>query len=118
MPTAPTIDPQLLAKTHSAIFDTWFPLDELPILQSVKPEIAKIATKVSVGMLKAFSRSSLIAFSSGLYRLRCLLLMLLFLGSWKSSLSQIRKEDISTEAEHHDRAAVARGCLDSGLCGV
>jgi len=40
MPTAFTIDPQLIAKTHSAIFDTWFPLDELRIVPSVKPEIA------------------------------------------------------------------------------
>jgi hypothetical protein len=39
------------------------------------------------------------AFSSGLYRLRGLLLMLLFLESWKSSLHQTLKEDISTEAK-------------------
>src|SRR4030081_2289137 len=64
-----------------------------------------------VGWMPCFSQISLIgtcskrcsrrifAFSSGLYRLRCLLLMLLFLGSWKSSLFQTPKEDISTEAE-------------------
>jgi hypothetical protein len=23
-------DPQLIAKTHAAMFDTWFPQDELP----------------------------------------------------------------------------------------
>src|SRR5260221_11524444 len=66
MPTAPTIDPQLIAKTHSAIFDTWFPLDELPILPSVKPEIAAIATQVSTGMLQAFSGSSLMAILTGM----------------------------------------------------
>src|SRR6266404_4007761 len=59
MPTTPAIDPQLIAKTHNAIFDTWFPLDELPILPSVKPEIAAIATQVSAGMLQAFSGSCL-----------------------------------------------------------
>src|ERR1700731_4131371 len=64
-----------------------------------------------VGLVPCFSQISLIgtcskrcsrrifAFSSGLYRLRCLLLMLLFLGSWKSSLFQTPIEDISTEAE-------------------
>jgi GMC oxidoreductase len=66
MPTTPTIDPQLIAKTHNAVFDTWFPLDELPILPSVKPEIAAIATQVSAGMLQAFSGSSLMAILTGM----------------------------------------------------
>jgi hypothetical protein len=66
MPTTPTIDPQLIAKTHSAIFDTLFPLDELPILPSVKPEIAAIATQVSTDMLQAFSGSSLKAILTGM----------------------------------------------------
>jgi hypothetical protein len=66
MPTTPTIDPQLIAKTHSSIFDTWFPQDELPIPQLVQPEIAEIAAKVSTGMLNAFSHSSLMAVLTGL----------------------------------------------------
>jgi hypothetical protein len=65
MPATPTIDPHI-AKTHSAIFDTWFPLDELPILQSVKPEIAAIAAKVSTDMLQAFSHSSLMPILTGM----------------------------------------------------
>jgi GMC oxidoreductase len=66
MATLPTIDPQLIEKTHSAIFDTWFPLDELPIPPSVKPEIAAIATQVSAGMFRAFSGSSLMAILTGM----------------------------------------------------
>jgi len=61
MPAAPNADPQLIARTHAAMFDTWFPLDELPIPPSVKPEIAAIAAKVSAGMLEAFTDSSLIS---------------------------------------------------------
>ena len=61
MPAAPNADPQLIARTHAAMFDTWFPLDELPIPPSVKPEIAAIAAKVSAGMLEAFTDSSLMS---------------------------------------------------------
>jgi hypothetical protein len=61
MPAAPNADPQLIAKTHAAIFDTWFPLNALPIPQSVKPEIAKIAAKVSAGMLEALIASPLMS---------------------------------------------------------
>ena len=61
MPAAPNADPQVIARTHAAMFDTWFPLDELPIPPSVKPEIAAIAAKVSAGMLEAFTDSSLIS---------------------------------------------------------
>src|SRR5215469_8221153 len=66
MPAAPPVDPQLIAKTHNAIFDTWFPLDELPISSSVKPEIAAIAAQVRTGMLKAFSSSSLTKILTGM----------------------------------------------------
>jgi GMC oxidoreductase len=66
MPATPTIDPQLIAKTHNAVFDTWFPLDELPIPSLVKPEIAAIAVQVSAGMLKAFQGSSLMAILTGM----------------------------------------------------
>ena len=50
------IDP-CIAKTHASLFDTWFPLDELPINPAVKPDIAEIARAVSAGMLQAFSQS-------------------------------------------------------------
>jgi hypothetical protein len=66
MPAAPPVDPELIAKTHNAIFDTWFPLDELPISSSVKPEIAAIAAQVRTGMLKAFSSSSLTKILTGM----------------------------------------------------
>jgi hypothetical protein len=66
MPATPPVDTQLIAKTHNAIFDTWFPLDELPIPWSVKPEIAAIAAQVRTGMLKAFSGSSLMTILTGL----------------------------------------------------
>ena len=66
MPTAPAVDPQLIAKTHAAIFDMWFPLDELPLPPSVKPEITAIAAEVSAGMLRAFSGSALMAILTGM----------------------------------------------------
>ena len=66
MPTAPAVDPQLIAKTHAAIFDMWFPLDELPMPPPVKPEIAAIAAEVSAGMLRAFSGSALMEILTGM----------------------------------------------------
>jgi hypothetical protein len=60
------VDPQLIAKTHAAIFDMWFPLDELPMPPSVKPKIAVIAAEVSAGMLRAFSGSALMAVLTGM----------------------------------------------------
>ena len=45
------------AATHAALFEMWFPLAELSIPPSVKPEIAAIATQVSAGMLAAFTAS-------------------------------------------------------------
>jgi GMC oxidoreductase len=66
MPTAPAVDPLLIAKTHAAIFDMWFPLDELPMPPSVKPEIAAIAAEVSAGMLRAFSGSALMEILTGM----------------------------------------------------
>lgn len=47
-----------IAKTHRALFDTWFPLDELSIPASIKPDIASIAAQVSQAMLEAFTRSA------------------------------------------------------------
>jgi hypothetical protein len=44
-------------KTHAALFDTWFSLEELPIPPSIKPDIAAIAAKVSKAMLEGFSQS-------------------------------------------------------------
>src|SRR5262245_48323164 len=66
MASMPAIDPQLVAKTHAAMFDTWFPLDELPILPSVKPEIAAIAAQVSAAMLEAFSGNPMLPMLTGL----------------------------------------------------
>jgi len=50
----PKPDPRVL-KTHAALFDTWFPVDTLPIPPTIKQEIAQIATKVSANMLSEFS---------------------------------------------------------------
>jgi GMC oxidoreductase len=66
MPITPPIDSQLIARTHSALFETWFPLEELPILPSVKPEIAAIAANVSSNMLQAFSEYSLLKILTGM----------------------------------------------------
>lgn len=54
--TPPTINPAI-AKTHEALFDTWFPLEDLPIPAAIKPDIAAIAGKVSQTMLEEFSQS-------------------------------------------------------------
>jgi len=50
------IDPNV-ANTHAALFDTWFPIDDLPIPAVIRPDIAAIAQGVNAGMLKAFSLS-------------------------------------------------------------
>jgi hypothetical protein len=60
-----TIDPAI-AKTHQALFDTWFPLDELPIPADVKPDIAAIAETVSAAMLQAFSQSGVLTLLDGM----------------------------------------------------
>src|SRR5262245_2163333 len=52
----PAVDPRI-AKTHAALFDTWFPLADLPIPTVIKPDIAAIAAGVSAAMLAAFSQS-------------------------------------------------------------
>jgi hypothetical protein len=46
---------QAIENTHNALFDTWFPLDQLPLPPAVKPEIAAIAAQVKAGMWKVFS---------------------------------------------------------------
>jgi GMC oxidoreductase len=60
-----TIDPAI-AKTHQALFDTWFPLDGLPIPADVKPDIAAIAKTVSAAMLQTFSQSGVAALLVGM----------------------------------------------------
>jgi hypothetical protein len=50
------IDPAIEI-THAALFDTWFPLEDLPIPPSIQPDIASIAVQVSQDMLDAFSQS-------------------------------------------------------------
>ena len=61
-----TIDPLLIAQTHTALFDTWFPLKELPMQESIKPKIAEIAAKVSADTLQTFSSSALGPILTGL----------------------------------------------------
>jgi hypothetical protein len=51
------MDPAI-AQTHSALFDTWFPMDELAIPASIKPDIAAIATQVNMAMLDGFGQSA------------------------------------------------------------
>ena len=53
-------DPSI-ARTHDALFDTWFPLEELPIPANVKPDIAAIAQKVRAGLLEMLLQSPLLA---------------------------------------------------------
>jgi hypothetical protein len=50
------IDPAIV-NTHNALFDTWFPLEDLPIPPSIKPDVAAIAANVSKTMLEEFSQS-------------------------------------------------------------
>src|SRR5262245_30244699 len=57
---ATSVDPRV-AKTHAALFDTWFPLEDLPIPAAIKPDIAAIAAQVSAAMLTGFSQSPGIA---------------------------------------------------------
>ena len=66
MPGTSTPDPQLIAKTHAAMFDMWFPLDELPLPPDAKPEIAAIAAKVSAGMLEAFAGTAVMEILTGI----------------------------------------------------
>ncbi len=56
MNTVKDIDPNI-AKTHAVLFDTWFPIEQLPIPPAIAPDIANIAAQVSAGMLQAFSQS-------------------------------------------------------------
>jgi hypothetical protein len=57
MPTPiPTIDPHVLA-THTALFDLWFPLADLPIPPDAKDELAPIANQVRSDMLQEFAES-------------------------------------------------------------
>jgi hypothetical protein len=65
MELPPNIDPRV-GKTHAALFDTWFPLDELPIAPAIKPDIARIAAEVSTAMLAAFSQSSFLEILEGM----------------------------------------------------
>jgi hypothetical protein len=65
MASPPSIDPRV-TKTHAALFDTWFPIDELPIPMAIKPDIAGIAAEVSTAMLAAFSQSSFLEILEGM----------------------------------------------------
>jgi hypothetical protein len=65
MASPPSIDLRV-AKTHAALFGTWFPLDELPIAPAIKPDIAGIAAEVSTAMLAAFSQSSFLEILEGM----------------------------------------------------
>lgn len=47
MNTVKAIDPNV-AKTHTALFDTWFPIEQLPIPPAIAPDIAKIAAEVKL----------------------------------------------------------------------
>ncbi|MGB3329475.1 MAG: GMC family oxidoreductase N-terminal domain-containing protein [Thermomicrobiales bacterium] len=53
-------------KTHTALFDLWFPLPELGLPPDVEPTIAGIAAEVSKGMFAAFSQSPLAAVLAGM----------------------------------------------------
>lgn len=53
---APLIDP-LVVVTHSALFDLWFPLSDLPIPPEVKAQLAPVADQVRTGMLQKFNAS-------------------------------------------------------------
>lgn len=59
------IDPNIV-KTHSALFDTWFPIAQLPIPPAIAPDIAKLAAEVSAGMLAAFSQSGFFQILQGM----------------------------------------------------
>jgi hypothetical protein len=48
--------------THNALFETWFPFDDLPIPPAVRGDIAGIAQKVRAGMFQAFQQSPGIMF--------------------------------------------------------
>ena len=70
MPASPgdaveAIDPGI-TKTHQALFETWFPLQELPIPAAVKPDIAAIAAQVSAAMLQAFGKSGVSKLLAGM----------------------------------------------------
>jgi len=60
MPPDLAVDPGLIAKTHHALFETWFPQSDLPIPDAIRPDIARIADEVEAGMLKAFNASPLV----------------------------------------------------------
>ena len=53
-------------KTHEALFDLWFPLQELGLPPEVEQSIAQIAAEVSKGMLAAFLQSPLAAVLDGM----------------------------------------------------
>ena len=118
MSTQPTIDPQSIAKTHAAIFDTWFPLNELPIPGSVKPEIAAIAEKVSAGMLQAFTESPLMAILTGMTYPQ----MLPFYDCLKGSTDAAVRAFLSTPGGYGAMSAMYRNPLFSfffeGSCGA
>jgi len=52
----PLIDPQVV-RTHTVLFDLWFPLADFPIPPDVKAQVAPIADRVRPEMLKNFGGS-------------------------------------------------------------
>jgi hypothetical protein len=65
MESPPGIDLRV-AKTHAALFDMWFPIEELPIAPAIKSDIAGIAAELREAMLAAFSQSPLLALLEGM----------------------------------------------------
>jgi hypothetical protein len=65
MTYAPEHDPAI-TRTHEALFTLWFPLDELPIPQAIKPDVARSAAEVSAAMLNAFSMPPMLGLLQGL----------------------------------------------------
>lgn len=57
-----SFDPTLLRATHDALFDVWFPIDILPISNSLK----QVAAAVSDGMFNAFISTALAPLLTGL----------------------------------------------------
>ena len=58
--------PAAVAQTHALLFQLWFPLQQLPIPEQIRPEIEEIAGKVQSAMLAAFSESSFLGILEGM----------------------------------------------------
>jgi choline dehydrogenase-like flavoprotein len=58
--------PPAIAKTHTLLFELWFPVSKLDIPPQILPEIEQIATKVSGDMLSGFVQSPFLDVLEGL----------------------------------------------------